>query len=268
MKSKTTARLARGEKRTTSLAGPLEVRKEAELPAGVCGVLVGVALVYNVIDAYGTRFRPGCLDRTKREKLAAGKVKLFADHIGMTRTHVGFVKSLETQGDRELMTAYLFDTDAGRSQKEYLAACTASGGYTGLSIGFYPRETETVEVDGTTVYDFVEVELDEVSNTPRPAVPGADVLGVRRDGDATLTPTSEALRAVLRVAVDVLGPEAVQAELAARTSASNARPEDSAAHPRDAEGTDSRDGAPAAAGATTATMDERITAVRRSYAPR
>jgi HK97 family phage prohead protease len=169
------------DRRTTSLAGPVDVRAEAELAPGVCGVLVGVALVYGVVDSYGTRFRVGCLDRTKREKLAAGKVKVFADHEGRTRTHVGYVKTLETQGDREIMTAWLFDTEAGRSQKEYLAACMASGGYTGLSIGFYPRETEMVEENGDTIYDFLEVELDEVSNTPRPAVPGADVLGVRHE---------------------------------------------------------------------------------------
>lgn len=260
------------QKRSTDLAGPLELRAETEaLPAGVCGVLMGVAVVYNVIDAYGTRFRPGCLDRTKREKLAAGKVKLFADHDGRTRAHVGYVKALETQGDREVMTAWLFDSEAGRAQKEYIGACMASGGYTGLSIGFYPRDTELVEVDGASVLDFLEVELDEVSNTPRPAVPGADVLGVRHDRPAApaLTPTPDAMRAVLRVALDVLGPATVHAELAARTTRSNARPEDSAAHPRDAGGTDSRDdGTGTAPGATTATMEQRIAAVRSSYPSR
>lgn len=266
----------RPQKRSTDLAGPLELRAEAEaLPAGVCGVLMGVAVVYNVVDAYGTRFRPGCLDRTKREKLAAGKVKLFADHDGRTRAHVGYVKALETQGDREVMTAWLFDSEAGRAQKEYIGACMASGGYTGLSIGFYPRDTEMVTLtDGEQVLDFLEVELDEVSNTPRPAVPGADVLGVRHDAPAaaTLTPTPEAMRAVLRVALDILGPETVQAELSARTSTaprSNASPEDSAAErplPRDAQGTDSRDdGTGTPPGATTATMAQRIAAVRSSY---
>jgi HK97 family phage prohead protease len=263
-------RTARGQKRATPLVEVLEVRTDGELPDGVCGILLGVAVVYNVIDAYGTRFRPGCLDRTKREKLAAGKVKLFADHEGTTRAHIGYVKILETQGDREVMTGWLFDTAAGRQTKEYLSACLRSGGYTGYSIGFYPRETDTVQVDGVTVYDFVEIELDEVSNTPRPAVPGADALGVRRDATpAALLPTPEAMRAALRVAVDTLGISVVQAELAARTHASNATPDDSAAPPRDAEGLDSRDGTGAPApGATTATMDERVAAVRRSYPSR
>jgi HK97 family phage prohead protease len=263
------------DRRTTSLAGPVDVRAEAELAPGVCGVLVGVALVYGVVDSYGTRFRVGCLDRTKREKLAAGKVKVFADHEGRTRTHVGYVKTLETQGDREIMTAWLFDTEAGRSQKEYLAACMASGGYTGLSIGFYPRETEMVEENGDTIYDFLEVELDEVSNTPRPAVPGADVLGVRHETPSTLS-GPDALRATLRVVIERLGVDTVRAELAVRAAASNATPDDTAnatghapADTRDADGTDSRDGTSAvSAGATTATMDERLTAVRRSYSLR
>ena len=272
----------RAEKRATALAGPVEVRaatRETDAIDGVCGVLVGIALVYGVVDAYGTRFRPGCLDRTKREKLAAGKVKLFADHQGMTRTHIGFVKSLETQGDREVMTAYLFDTAAGREQKEYLAACMASGGYTGLSVGFYPRDTEMVTEGTEQILDFLEVELDEVSSTPRPAVPGADVMGVRTDDAARPAPmpSPEAMRAVLRVALDVLGPDVVQAEVTARTAsstrttagstaASNATPTDSAAHPRNADGTDSRADAPAIpATGTPATMHERLDAVRRSY---
>lgn len=267
---------ARAAKRSTPLLQVLEIRSDGELPDGVCGILVGVALVYGVVDSYGTRFRIGCLDRTKREKLAAGKVKLFADHIGTTRAHFGFVKSLETQGDREIMTGWIFDTAAGREQKEYLSACLRSGGYTGYSVGFYPRDTEMVTEGSETILDFIEVELDEVSNTPRPAVPGADALGVRRDTarDTSLTPTPETMRAVLRVALDVLGPDTVQAELAARASnsttsttpRSNASPEDSAAHPRDASGEDSRvDGTGTPPGATLATMDERLTAVRRSY---
>ena len=38
------------------LTTTLEVRAEADLPTGVCGQVVGVALVYGVRDAYGTAF--------------------------------------------------------------------------------------------------------------------------------------------------------------------------------------------------------------------
>lgn len=146
-----------------------------DLPDGVCGRVTGVALVYDVEDAYGTRFARGCLDRTKREKLAAGKVSLFADHEYGIRTHVGVVRTLTTAGGEEMLAADLFDTEDGRHAKEYLEAVVRSGAYTGFSIGFFNRSAS-----GDPDL-FTEIELDEVSITPRPAVPGADVVGVRKD---------------------------------------------------------------------------------------
>src|SRR5690606_10244502 len=126
----------------------LEVRAD-DLPSGVCGRLVGIALTYGAVDHYGTRFRKGCLDRTKREKLAAGKVALYLDHSYGVRAHVGVVRSLETVGDSEVLTADLFDTEDGRRAKEYAVAVTASGGMTGFSIGFFDRESEIERNEGS-----------------------------------------------------------------------------------------------------------------------
>jgi hypothetical protein len=46
---------------------------ETHLPPGVIGQVSGIALVYGVVDSHGTTFAPGSLDRTRREKVAAGR---------------------------------------------------------------------------------------------------------------------------------------------------------------------------------------------------
>ena len=175
------------------------------LPAGICGRIRGVALVYEVEDAYGTRFARGCLERTKREKLAAGKVQLFVDHQYGIRTHVGTVRALRTVGDEEMLEADIFDTEDGRHAKEYVEAVVASEGYTGFSVGFFNRSLDMMSDT------FTEVELDEVSITPRPAVPGADVQGVRADLAAAWR--------LFEAALAVLPLEEVQAHLATRAGA-------------------------------------------------
>jgi phage head maturation protease len=277
----------------------LEVRT-TDLPEGVCGRVMGIALTYSAPDGYGTMFSPGCLDRTKAEKLAAGKVKLYADHGGKTGDHVGVVRTLETVGDSELMSADIFDTAAGRSSLEYVKAVVAAKAFTGLSIGFYDRESEWVPVDtpietswGATrnsVLVYNEVELDEVSLTPSPAVPGAEVTGTRRTSDK---------RAVLRKEfgkiVDLLPDEEVRllfitkygepstkeapagsdAPRAHTARAGDKKSTTSSTAADDAPNVDSSGEAgklptPSDAQAedrnAAATMDERIRAVRQSYA--
>ena len=160
-----------------------------ELPPGCCAKMTGTALVYNVTDDYGTRFAPGCLAKTVAEKVRPGKVRLFADHEARTRTHVGTVTDIKDVGDTAVMTAVIFDTEAGRAMKEYLEAVTKSGavtgGVTGLSVGFRSREDESITIDEGDGPQwaclFKEIELREISVTPVNAVPGTDVLSVRRE---------------------------------------------------------------------------------------
>lgn len=159
----------------------LEIRAEGDLPPGFCGVVQGVALPYDTVDGYGTMFAPGCLDKTRAQKVAGRKVKLFVDHDYAIPTHVGTILSLEDVGGAAVMTAGILDTKEGREVREYLLAITASGSSTGLSVGFYERASEWVtSPDGVgSVLRYLEVELIEVSLTPRQAVPGAEVTGVR-----------------------------------------------------------------------------------------
>jgi HK97 family phage prohead protease len=177
----------------------LTVRADAELPPGVIGRVEGIAVRYGVVDSWGTRFKRGSLDKT-RKKVEKGEVKLFDNHGASdmygTRSHVGVVRSLVTDGDGERMVADLFDTEDGRRAKEYLSAVMASGGQTGLSIGFYERGGAWSKVDDRDVYDFDEIELDEISLAPRQAVPGANVLGVRAESAMSAGSARAVLRAV------------------------------------------------------------------------
>ena len=125
--------------------------QENDLPAGVIGQVAGIALVYDELDNHGTTFARGCLDRTRREKVAAGKVKLYWDHGDAmaqgfydSDLHIGTVRSLE---DVDLgngqhgayMVADLLDTPKAHEVKQYLASVLASGGETGLRHGQPPR---------------------------------------------------------------------------------------------------------------------------------
>lgn len=264
----------------------LELRAD-DLPKGVCGRVQGIALVYGVPDAYGTQFRKGCLDRTKREKLAAGKVQFFQDHDYGVRTHIGVVRSLQTVGDAEIMSADLFDTEDGRRAKEYFAAVLQAKAQTGLSIGFYPRATEWIGADGQPaeryadepVLEFTECELEEISSTPRQAVPGADVTGVRSD-PALFAKALRGMRAQLgaRAFAELLArldeesPDELEDTIDDSLAGANATADTASHTDDDADSTDASGRTPgedrrnaASAETRAATMEERIALVRQSY---
>lgn len=250
-------------------------KDDAELPKGVCGQITGVALVYSVPDDYGTVFVPGCLAKTRAERVASGKVKLLADHGPFTDSHVGVVRKLEDVGGAAVMTADLFDTDAGRAMKEYIEAVLSSGADTGLSIGFRPIDRVWGEIPpemigerwskGDQVLFYKEIELREISVTPVPAVPGADVVSVRmQEGETEEGLLGRALRNILRSLPErearaIL--DEVYATGAASTDTTAAPPTESGAGTAtDAGGAESAKDAP-----VLATSDQRMTAARQSY---
>lgn len=244
------------------------------LPAGVCGRLTGIALVYNVEDDYGTVFMPGCLSRTITDKVQQGKVKLFADHGPFTDTHIGTVRDIKDVGDAAIMTADLLDTDAGRKMKEYLEAVLASGGETGLSVGFRPKESEWKQVmnDAGVMIDMVliykEIELREISITPVPAVPGTDVTSVRREkgeDDEAL------LRRALKHILKSLPERDARAVFDEAYATSAAKPDTKDAASTSSAGTsDAAAGAESAKGDTAASElaseEDRVLAVRKAFA--
>ncbi len=158
-----------------------QIRAESDLPPGIAGRVSGVALTYEVVDSYQTMFARKSAKRTIDNKVAARKVPLLMDHERTSKAHVGVVTEMQDVGDALVMTADIFDTADGRAALEYVKAVLASGASTGFSIGFIPRSSEMVQVDGKPVERFTEIELREVSITPMPAVPGAEVASARND---------------------------------------------------------------------------------------
>lgn len=182
------------------------------LPAGVAGKIMGVACPYSTPDFYGTMFAEGCFDRTRAEKVPQGKVQLFRDHMHDSRDHVGVVRECPDVAGALMMHADCFDTDEGKSALDYCKSVLAAEGFTGLSVGVFVRNAEwrpnptkrdggasagtvpaaraerapTVapampdnDYEPDEVYCFTECELAEISITPMPAVPGAEVMHAR-----------------------------------------------------------------------------------------
>jgi len=240
----------------------LEVRAESDLPAGVAGRVSGIALTYEVVDSYDTMFARGAAKRSIDTRVAARRLPLLMDHERSTRAHVGVVTGMSDVGDALLMTADIFDTAEGRSALEYVKAVLASGASTGFSIGFIPRRSESVLVEGRSVERFTEIELREVSVTPMPAVPGAEVQAARNEDEEAAEDErsdDELLTMAAHAALDAL-PSAVREAIIARYADA----------PRTAPAPDSPDGtrlSDAPDAPRVATMDERLRAVRQSYAP-
>lgn len=252
------------------LADQLQVRAEDALPEGIAGRVTGVALTYEVVDTYGTIFARGSAKRSVDSKVKARKVPLLMDHERLTGAHVGVVTMMQDVGDALMMTADLFDTPAGRSALEYVKAVIAAGATTGFSIGFVPRRSEMVTVDGKIAERFLEIELREVSITPMPAVPGADVLGARVD-DAPSEPVRsdvELLTLAARAALQALPVDeraAVLALFAVPAPITSAASDPAATR---ASGTASApDGDPleVTLAVPKATMDQRLAAVRSTF---
>jgi phage head maturation protease len=211
-----------------------------ELPAGVCGQVEGVAMVYGVIDSWGTSFVKGCMDRTIRERVAAKKVKLYFDHgdvvlSGMydTHLHIGTVTDVyDSTTDDGLpcsrFRADLFDTETGRTAHEYLRAIAATGSETGVSIGMMDEpKMVRATVAGQQCDQVTELALREISVTGESSVPGTKVTGVRQEiiaaKEAASAPVAEPIAplllappnyfALLDGIVAHLGADAVRAHL-------------------------------------------------------
>lgn len=247
----------------------IQIRAEDGLPEGIAGRVSGVALTYEVVDSYGTLFARGSAKRSIDNKVKARKVPLLMDHERRTGAHVGVVSMMQDVGDALMMTADLFDTPEGRAAKEYVKAVIAAGATTGFSIGFVPRRSEMVAVDGKPAERFLEIELREVSITPMPAVPGADVMGARAVemvADAEPVRSDVELLTVAATAALKALPEDARAALLAQFVVP--APMDAAASgpaaTRSADTAPDRDPLPSAI-AVPVSMDQRLAAVRSTF---
>lgn len=195
-----------------------QIRAAADLPPGIAGRVSGVALTYETVDTYQTMFARNSAKRSIAGKVAARRVPLLMDHERTSKAHVGVVTEMQDVGNALVMTADIFDTADGRAALEYVKAVLASGASTGFSIGFVPRASEQVSVDGQAVERFTEIELREVSITPMPAVPGAEVAAARAEDvvseDVAVRTDDDLLLVAARVTLDSLSADARAALLA------------------------------------------------------
>jgi HK97 family phage prohead protease len=253
----------------------LEIRTDGDpLPAGIAGRVAGVALTYGTVDSYGTMFQRGAAARSINGKVKARKVPLLMDHDRSVASHVGVVASMTDIGDALVMTADIFDTPDGRAALEYVKAVMAADASTGFSIGFVPRQSQRVMIEGQPVELFTEIELREVSITPMPAVPGADVTAARNEPEQDTTPEPEAVRddaTLLRLAamaaLDAL-PEDDRQTVLRRYRVDTAATLQEMDHARQTASTApaaNADLTPAPVLATTVSMADRVHAVRRSF---
>lgn len=266
--------------RATSLA-PVDT---TTLPPGVVGRLEGVALVYDVVDSYGTTFARGALTRTMRERVATGKVKLYWNHGDAhitgaydTDLHVGVVRRMwdEQRGGQyvAMLEADLFDTEEGRKAHEYLKAVHAAGGETGLSIGMMPgtvkADQRTTTIDGVECVRITECGLREVSIVSEPSVPGTAVTHVRAETAPTTTDEID-YTPLLRTIAAHVGADAFRAMTGAVLGdATEATDSDAAG---DCNATTDSDAAPVDSPAAKepaatlyASMDARLAVYRRLY---
>lgn len=239
----------------------LSIRADGNLPPGIAGRVSGVALTYEVVDSYNTVFARGCAKRSIDNKVKARKVPLLMDHSRTVGAHVGVVASMVDSGDSLVMTADLFDTPEGRSALEYVKAVIAAGASTGFSIGFVPRRSDMVMMQGKPTEKFLEIELREVSITPMPAVPGADVTGARAEPVAVVEtpvrPDAELLETAAVIALEALDASTRAAIVSRFLSPAATTPVTSRSG-----GTDTARPHPESGSVS---MADRLLAVRRSY---
>lgn len=247
------------------------VRAEETLPAGVCGRVQGIAMVYDQVDFYDTIFARGCLAKSIVERVLTRKVNVFADHIKQVRCHVGVVASVTEIGDAVTVLIDLLDTNDGRSMLEYAKACIAADIETGLSLGFIPRKGEVVRDKSnvpTGQYKFTEIEWRETSITPVPAVPGTQITGARNDeGESGVDFTNDEISAILAAVPEERLTEVLTGLGFSRSSA-NAVPATPAAPETPAESAPPVESSNSEQGTERkiATMDERMSALRQSFA--
>lgn len=253
-----------------SVAEQLAIRADGEMPEGIAGRVSGVALTYETVDSYGTVFARGSAKRSIDNKVKARKIPLLMDHERRTGAHVGVVTMMQDAGDALMMTADLFDTPEGRGALEYVKAVIAAGATTGFSIGFVPRRSEMVTMDGSLAERFLEIELREVSITPMPAVPGADVLGARADAEPETVRSDVELLSVAATAALKALPEDARAALLAQFLDVPAPREAAASDPAAtraarADTAPETDPPTSASAAPPMSLDARVAAVRSTY---
>lgn len=166
-----------------------EVRQVGEGEAQ--GTFEVLAVAYDVVDDYGTRFVKGCFADSLEERLPViAWAHSWADPIGRATGY--------RDADEGLYLTARLDVGQGIGRADQALAQLRSGTLTDVSVGFMRLADRTAD-DG--VEEIVKAELDEVSVVLRGAVPGAAVMaGSVRDARGQVVPEAELINLAKRVA--------------------------------------------------------------------
>lgn len=128
-----------------------------------------LAVAYNVVDDYNTRFVKGVFNKGLQSRLP----KLAWAHNW--DEPIGRITDWRDEDDGLYVTARLSDPEAVPRARQAIAQ-VRDGDINDVSVGFM-RKADKTNDDG--VVDITEAELDEVSLVLRGAVPGARILATR-----------------------------------------------------------------------------------------
>ncbi|WP_172193245.1 HK97 family phage prohead protease [Actinomyces faecalis] len=140
------------------------------------GVAVPLSEPTTIIPGYREQIAPGAVD-------TAAPVSLFYRH----GEPIGVVTRLWEDADALRFEATVSDTALGRDA--YTLA--RDGAIRSASIGFYEREWDDTDDDGTTLRTQTRIDLREISLVPVPAYEGAQITNVRHHTDPKGTPMSD-----------------------------------------------------------------------------
>jgi hypothetical protein len=135
---------------------------------GDTGEFTGYAAVWNNVDLQGEVIRVGAFKRTLNAKVAARKVKLMVRHYahgGDTTEVVGTVVEAK-EDDYGLWIRGKFSSIPRAQETRTLIQ---EGHLDGLSVGYFPVRGRRAKVAGKQVVELLELELAEVTITPKPA---------------------------------------------------------------------------------------------------
>jgi len=155
----------------------LRVSAKEENDAGA-GWIEGYAAVFNNVDGQGEVIRPGAFQKTVKERVAAGKVKLMVRHFkhgGDTLEVIGTVTGAREDEYGLWIHAELSSDPVAQEAR----AKVAEGHVSGLSIGYIPISQRETVMDGEVVLELREIKLMEVTLTPFPANELAEVTAAK-----------------------------------------------------------------------------------------
>ena len=145
-------------------AAPILEGKVAQLDPGW---VEGYAAVFNNIDAVGDIIRPGAFNKTLKQRIPSGKVKLMAVHYrdgGGAREVIGTV----TEAKEDTYGLWTHSVLSRTRTAQEIRQNIIDGHIGHYSVGFVTKDSGLIEVEGKSIRELKELALYEVTATTMP----------------------------------------------------------------------------------------------------